>query len=433
MSRGTRDAAVWTRVCTTLRHRIGERNFATWIAPLRSTWADGDLALEAPDRVVRDRVARHFLHAIEEALADAIGRAGAVHLGVAGSPPVLPLGFPPPTAAHTFETFVVGASNGDACAAARALVAGDSTTSGALFLDGPSGVGKTHLLHAVYHALEANGVPVACLPAADLVSALVAAYEAGVDARWWSDLAPLRVLLLDDAHSVHGLEETQERMMEGLARWVAAGRTLVVTSDRAFAEMPGFAARLRARFAHGIVVASIARPEPALRLAILHRKALALGLHLDDRLAERLAHDVGWNVRRLEGALTRLVAHARLAERSVDEALAHDVLPELAGRTAEPLTVERIVDATATVFGVPARRLRGRARDEALTVPRHVAMYVARTLLERPFAELAVAFGRHHTTVLQAFRTVAARRVTDGALSRMIDRVVQRIEGEEEP
>jgi chromosomal replication initiator protein len=109
------------------------------------------------------------------------------------------------------------------------------------------------------------------------------------------------------------------------------------------------------------------------------------------------------------------------------------VLPELAGRTAEPLTVERIVDATATVFGVPARRLRGRARDEALTVPRHVAMYVARTLLERPVAELAVAFGRHHTTVLQAFRTVAARRVTDGALSRMIDRVVQRIEGEEEP
>ena len=431
MSRGTPDAAVWTRVCTTLRHRIGERNFATWIAPLRSTWADGDLALEAPDRVVRDRVARHFLRAIEDALADAIGRAGAVHLGVAGSPAVLPLAFPPPTAAHTFDTFVVGASNAHACAAARALVP-DTTTSGPLFLQGPSGVGKSHLLHAIYHALDANGVPVGCLPAAHLVSALVAAYEAGADARWWSDLAPLRVLLLDDAHSVHGLEETQERMMEGLERWVAAGRTLVLTSDRAFADMPGFASRLDARFAHG-VVASIARPEPALRLAILHRKAIALGVHLDDRLADRLAYDVGGNVRRLEGVLTRLVAHARIAERPVDEALAHDVLPELAGRRAEPVTVERIVDATATVFGVPARRLRGRARDEALVVPRQVAMYVARTLLERPFAEFAAAFGRHHTTVLQAYRTVAARRLTDGALSTMIDRVVQRIEGEEEP
>jgi chromosomal replication initiator protein len=432
MSRGTGDAAVWTRVCTTLRHRIGERNFATWIAPLRSTWADGDLALEAPDRVVRDRVARHFLRAIEDALADAIGRAGAVRLGVAGSPPILPLGFSPPTAAHTFDTFVVGASNEDACAAARALVERDSTTPWPLFLHGPSGVGKTHLLHAVYHALDANGVPVACLPAAHLVSALVAAYETGADARWWSDLSPVRVVLLDDAHSVHGLEETQERMMEGLERWVAAGRTLVLTSDRAFADMPGFAARLRARFAHG-VVASIARPDPALRLAILHRKALRLGVRLDDRLAERLAHDVGGNVRRLEGALTRLVAHARLADRPVDEALAHDVLPELAGRKPEPVTVERIIDATATVFGVSARRLRGRARDAALTLPRQVAMYVARTLLEQPFAQLAAAFGRHHTTVLQGFRTVAARRLTDGALSGMIDRVVRRIEGEEEP
>jgi chromosomal replication initiator protein len=432
MSHGTRDATVWKRVCTTLRHRIGERNFATWIAPLRSTWADGDLALEAPDRAVQDRVARHFLHAIEEALADAIGRAGAVRLGLAGSPPVLPLGFPPPTAAHTFDTFLVGASNGDACAAARAVGAGDPTTPGPLFLHGPSGVGKTHLLHAVYHALDGNGVPVACLPAAHLVSALVAAYETGSDARWWSDLAPVRVLLLDDAHSVHGLEEIQERMMQGLERWVAAGRTLVFTSDRAFADMPGFAARLRARFAHG-VVAAIARPEPALRLAILRRKAIALGLHLDDRLAERLAGEIGGNVRRLEGALTRLVAHARLADRPVDEALAHAVLPELAGRTAEPVTVERIVEATAAVFGVPARRLRGRASDDRLTVPRQVAMYVARTLLERPFAELAAAFGRHHTTVLQAFRTVAVRRLTDDRLSGMVDRVVRRVEGEEEP
>lgn len=432
MSRGTRDAAVWSQVCTTLRQRIGERNFATWIAPLRSTWADGDLALEAPDRVVRDRVARHFLRAIEDALADAIGQAGAVHLGVAGSAPVLPLAFPPPTAAHTFDSFVVGASNEHACVAARALVAGDATAPGPLFLHGPSGVGKTHLLHAVYHALDADGVPVACLPAAHLVSALVAAYEAGAAARWWSDLVPLRVLLLDDAHSVHGLEETQERMMEGLERWVSAGRTLILTSDRAFADMPGFAARLRARFAHGLV-ASIARPDPALRLAILHRKALALGVHLDDGLAERLAHHVGGNVRRLEGALTRLVAHARIADRPVDEVLARDVLPELAGRSAEPVTVERIIDATATVFGVPARRLRGRARDETLTVPRQVAMYVARALLERPFAALAAAFGRHHTTVLQAFRTVDARRLTDGELSMMIDRVVQRVEGEEEP
>jgi chromosomal replication initiator protein len=195
--------------------------------------------------------------------------------------------------------------------------------------------------------------------------------------------------------------------------------------------MPALAARLRARFAQG-VVAAIQRPDRALRLAILHRKALALGVRLDDGLAASLARAVGGNVRRLEGVLTRLLAHARLADRPVDEALAREVLPELGRRATEPVGVDRIIDATAAVFAVPARRLRGHRRGRALVLPRQVAMYVARELLERSFAELAVAFGRHHTTVLHAWRTVAARRETDAHFAAMVKRVVQQVGGEEE-
>src|SRR5439155_1745367 len=194
---------------------------------------------------------------------------------------------------------------------------GNATLGSSLFLHGPTGVGKTHLLHAVFHALHGSGTIVACLPAAQLVSALVAAYGRHGHEAFWRDLAPLGALLLDDVHSFAGQEELQERLMEGL------------------------------------------------------------------------------------------VAHARLSGRPLDEALAEEVLPEL--RVAPPLSVDRIVEATAGAFGCSARLLRGRSRRAELVLPRQVAMYLARKLLARPFAELAAQFTRDHTTVLHAWRTIRTR------------------------
>jgi chromosomal replication initiator protein len=422
--------AVWERVCATLRGRVGEGNFAAWIAPLRSAWSSGALALEAPDRLTRDRVARHFLAEIEDALAETVGRRQSVRVSLTVPPSPLPIPARPPSADHTFETFVLGESNGRACALARALV--DDESRAPLFVHGRSGVGKTHLLHAVFHALEAAGVVTACLSAAQLVAALVGAYEARADERFWADLSGLGALLLDDAHSIKGLEEIQECLMAGLAAWVDAGRLLVLTCDRAPGEMSALVGRLQARFGSS-VVAAIAPPEPALRLAILQHKARARGVTLDARLALRMASDVGGNVRRLEGALTRLVAHARLSGRRMDEALAMEVLPELRPRVPVTLTVECIVSATAEAFGTSARRLRARRRDRDLVLPRQVAMYLARKLLASPFSELATAFGRDHTTLLHAYRSIAARLTTDAALAARIDRIEQQLRATEEP
>ena len=422
--------ALWEQVCATLRGRVGEGNFATWIAPLRSGWAEGALALEAPDRLTRDRVARHFLTAIEEALAEAIGRAHPVRLAVAVPRHPLPIPVRPPSLEHTFDTFVLGESNRRACELARALVGDESPAP--LFVHGRSGVGKTHLLHAVFHALESAGVVAACVSAAQLVAALVGAYEARADERFWADLSILGALLLDDVHSIKGLEEIQECLMEGLAAWVEAGRLLVLTSDRAPGEMSALVARLQARFASS-VVASIEPPEPALRLAILQHKARAKGVTIDARLAARVAIDVGGNVRRLEGALTRLVAHARLSGRRIDETLAMEVLPELRPRARPALTVDRILAATAEAFGTSPRRLLARRRDRELLLPRQIAMYLARKLLAWPFAELATAFGRDHTTLLHACRGITSRLETDAALAERIARIEERLRPTEDP
>ena len=318
--------AVWAAARERVRVRVGDRNYAAWIAPLSCTRASDTVTLVAPDRTTRDWVARHFLTAIEEALAAALGRSCLVQLGVAAPPPVLPIPTEPPNAEQTFDSFVVGESNAGAYEVARAL--GNATLGTSLFLHGPTGVGKTHLLHAVFHALHGSGTIVACLPAAQLVSALVAAYGRHGHEAFWRDLTPLGALLLDDVHSLAGQEELQERLMEGLVAWVEGGRTLVLTSDRAPRDMPDLAARVRERFEGG-EVASIELPEPALRLAILQRKARAQGIEFEPRLVARLAVRLAGDVRRLEGALTRLAAHARLSGRPLDEALAEEVLPEL--------------------------------------------------------------------------------------------------------
>ena len=416
--------AVWDRVCATVRRRVGEGNFATWIAPLRSGWAEGALALEAPDRLTRDRVARHFLAAIEEALADAVGRPHPIRLALAVAPSPLPIPVRPPSPDHTFDTFVLGESNRHACALAWALV--DDQSPAPLFVHGRSGVGKTHLLHAVFHALERAGVVAACVSAAQLVAGLVGAYEARADARFWADLSVLGALLLDDVHSIKGLEEIQKCLIDGLAAWVDAGRLLVLTSDRPPGEMSALVGLMQAQFA-GSLVASIEPPEPALRLAILQHKARARGVTLDARLAARVALDVGGNVRRLEGALTRLVAHARLSGRRIDEALAMEVLPELRPRVPVALTVDRILAVTAEAYGTSARRLLARRRDRNLSLPRQVAMYLSRKMLVWPFAELATAFGRDHTTLLHACRSVALRLESDAELAERVGRIEQRL------
>jgi len=430
--------ALWGDVCSRLRHRIGERNFATWIAPLRSTWTGDTLALEAPDRITRDRVARHFLVAIEQALAEAIGGAQAVRLDVApaGAPaaiasaPAVPLPRCAPSAGHTFDGFVVGESNRAAYAAACRVA--EEPNASPLFLHGPSGVGKTHLLHAIFHALGAAGVAVACLAAAQLVAALLAACEARTEAAFWSELSLLGGLLLDDVHSVRGLPEIQERLIDGLALWVAAGRLLVLTSDRAPHETPALLGGLQMHF-EGTVVAAIASPDAALRRAILEQKARARGLSLDARLATRLATELGGSVRRLEGAFTRLLAHARLSGRPLDEALAVEVLPELRRRTSEALTVERIVEATADAFRVSARRVLGPSRQRELLLPRQVAMYLARELLGRPYVDLAAGFARDHTSVMHARRAVAARLEHDAELAATVERLARRLRQGEAP
>src|SRR5712691_4927888 len=179
--------ATWDRLLVALRERICVHNVDTWIAPLHATWTSDGLRLEAPDRATLMRVARHFRTVIEEGLRG-LGVAGGLRIEVAAPPPALPIRITRPSVGRTFATFVVGQSNDGAFRAAGELIAGRRSP---LFLHGPSGVGKTHLLHAIAHELTAQGLLVACLPAAELVAALVGAYGTTGHAGFWRELGPV--------------------------------------------------------------------------------------------------------------------------------------------------------------------------------------------------------------------------------------------------
>ena len=420
----TDPATMWAQACETVRARVGDRNFAAWIVPLRCTWLEDEITLEAPDRLTRELVARHFAGVIADAVAAVAGHRCSLRLDLPAPPPSLPIRATPPLPDHTFDTFVVGESNTRAFDAARALARQE--TAAPVFLHGPAGVGKTHLLHAIAHALEARRLAVACLPAARLIEELVAAIGEHRQEAFWRELRALDVLLLDDVHSLAGREQMQEELIDGLAAWAADGRPLALTSDRAPDEMPEFAARVREGFRNG-VIAGIEPPEPRLCLELVHYKARALGLFLDAGLAARLAATVSGNVRRLEGALRSLLAHAHLRGRAIDAALALEILPALQRIPAAPPALDRIVEATARAFGVAARSLRGRSRRRELVLPRHVAMYLARKLCQWSAAELAREFGRNHTTVLNGCRSVAAKLGVDRKLAALLAEIERRL------
>src|SRR5205823_13676267 len=266
-------------------------------------------------------------------------------------------------------------------------------------------------------------------PAARLIEELVAAIGEHRQEAFWRELRALDVLLLDDVHSLAGREQMQEELIDGLAAWAADGRPLALTSDRAPDEMPEFAARVREGFRNG-VIAGIEPPEPRLCLELVHYKARALGLFLDAGLAARLAAAVSGNVRRLEGALRSLLAHAQLRGRAVDAALVLEVLPALARTPAAPLAVERIVEATARAFGVAPRSLRGLSRRQELALPRHVAMYLARKLCQRPPVDIAREFGRNSATLLNGCRSVATKLGVDRQLNALVAELERRLVGD---
>jgi len=274
-----------------------------------------------------------------------------------------------------------------------------------LFIYGGSGLGKTHLLQAIGKAVQANGHRVLYVTLEIFTNDLIEAIRSGSTDHFRAKYRSADVLLLDDVHFIAGKEQTQEEFFHTFNALHSANRQIVLTSDRAPQAIPTLEDRLRSRFAWGMIT-DIQPPNLETRVAILQTKAASLGKRVPDDVLLAIAQRAHRNIRDLEGALTKVIAHAELFQRPVSVAVVEDALAYLAPAQGK-LTLETVLRSAADFFGVPLAELIGRNRSAKIALPRHVVMYVMREEVGASLQQIGQALGRDHTTVMHGIERIA--------------------------
>ena len=443
---------LWDRAAAAVRHEI---NAGTW----QSTFAnvevgalsDGVLTLRVPNAIVREKLDGRYRSLLEEAVSEAAGRNLAIDFeqlaptlfdlddldaappverapnelasnGTAPSP-IEPLDVVFPQAAqperpvydpfrrYDFESFVIGASNRFAHAAALSVAERPGGSYNPLFIYGEAGLGKTHLLRAI-EAYVNNVYPrltVRYVSTESFLNEFVDSIKNSQGADFKRHYRNVDVLLVDDIQFIAGKDGLQEEFFHTFNELYGADRQIVLSSDRPPDAIPTLEERLRSRFVMGLLT-DIQPPDIETRMAILRKKAERDGYFLPNEVSEFIAANITTNIRELEGALNKVTAFANLNNEPMTEQLAERVLWDfIADRQPRPITVTMILEATSEQFGFEIAELVGKSRRRPLVTARQIAMYQARQLTEHSFPTIGREFGgRDHTTVMHACDKIAA-------------------------
>jgi chromosomal replication initiator protein len=324
---------------------------------------------------------------------------------------------PPLNERYTFDRFVVGTNNQLAAAACNAIAEAPARIYNPLFIYGGVGLGKTHLMHAIGHALLAReeGRRVSYITSERFTNDLIASIQEGRMADFRRRYREIDLLLIDDVQFLGEKERTQEEFFHTFNALYDAQRQIVVTSDRPPKEIPGLEERLVSRFEWGLVT-DIKAPDLETRVAILRKKADEDQLVLDDEILDFIARNCRSSVRELEGATIKLLAYSSLTRREITIDLAREALGGVLTDPAHDieLSIDGIREHTARSWGVTVEALNSKRRTKEITVPRQVAMYLIRELLAVSLVDIGRAFGgRDHSTVIHSVQKVEEMMAQD--------------------
>lgn len=331
---------------------------------------------------------------------------------------------------NTFDNFVVGSGCQLAHAASIAVANAPGRAYNPLFVFGETGLGKTHLMHAVAHQMLLNNpsARIAYISTEKFTNEFIHAIRENKLAKFRKFYRNVDALLVDDIHFLSGKESTQEEFFHTFNDLFESGRQIFLASDRPANEIEKLENRLVSRFQWGLV-SDIQAPDFETRVAILRKKAASMKITLDDEIMDFLAERVSRNVRRMEGALTRIAGYDALIDRKVDldsvERLLGDLLQEEA---ASKVTVEQIQKKVSDYYQIRHSELVGRRRTSQIVFPRQVAMYISRTLTGDPLKSIGDAFGgRDHGTVIHACKQVENMMEQDGSVKRGVDYLIKQL------
>jgi chromosomal replication initiator protein len=425
--------SIWQQCITCLEGEISEQQLNTWILPLQVEQELNTLRLLAPNRFVMDWVRKHFLDRINELVSNlddsksisvdlSIGSQSRVVVPVV---PVVPESRSTATrrASHSsglnekqkFSSFVEGKSNQLARAASIQISNNPGSEYNPLYIYGGVGLGKTHLMHAIGNEIKQKN------PAASLlyvncerfVSDMVKALQHSKMNEFKNSYRSLDALLVDDIQFLADKSRSQEEFFHTFNSLYESGAQMVITCDRFPKEIEGLEDRIRSRLGWGLAV-DIKPADLETRVAILNSKAEQVNVHLPEEVAFFIAERFKSNIRELEGALKRVIAHARFTGQSITQEFTKQALKELLAVQDKLVTIENIQKLVAEYFKIRVADLLSSRRNRSITRPRQIAMSLSKSLTRHSLPEIGNAFGgRDHTTVLHACRKVTELRGED--------------------
>lgn len=443
------DTSLWTRCAQALESELPESQYNTWVRPLQALESDGALKLLAPNPFVVDWVTENLLPRIGDWLRENTGATAPIVTVQVGAKPETEL-TPAATISQpvvsrspglvvggrlnsdsTFDTFVVGKSNQLAKAAAQQVGENPGKAYNPLFIYGGVGLGKTHLMHAVGHAILARkpNARIAYVHSERFVSDMVKALQHNQMNEFKAAYRSLDALLIDDIQFFAGKERSQEEFFHTFNALLEGQQQVILTCDRYPKEVNGLEERLKSRFGWGLTVA-IEPPELETCAAILISKGEAAGVVISQDVALFIAKRIRSNVRELEGALRRVIANARFTGQPITVDFTKEALKDLLSLQARLITIENIQKTVADYFKVRVADLLSERRSRSLARPRQVAMALAKELTSHSLPEIGDAFGgRDHTTVLHACRRIKALRDSDQRISEDYSNLLRTLTG----
>lgn len=325
----------------------------------------------------------------------------------------------------TFDSFVVGACNQFAHAAAQAVAIDPSRRYNPLYLYGGVGMGKTHLMHAIGRALIARGkMRIIYTTSERFTNEVVSGIKLGRMPQLRERYRTADVLLIDDIQSLGTRDRTQEEFFHTFNELHDAQKQIVISSDCPPKDITGLVERLRSRFEWGLM-ADIQAPDLETRMAILQKKAEIDGVRLPPEVCAFIAEKTKSNVRELEGALTKLIAYSSLTQTPISALMAKQVLKHLLEKQERRITIDSIMKAVSERYGIKPAQLKEKSNRKEVVVPRQVAMFITKELTPASLPEIGRAFGgKHHTTVIHSIEKIGKERQQNPELNKLIHSVI---------
>ena len=432
-----KDQGIWDDILVRVREEIPEVEFRTWFKQVKPLGIeDGAYVIGVPHSFARDWLRTHYTEVIESALKELGADAPRVAFQVVGfqtneqqdmfsaAPAVGTTSRPRPmlNPKYVFSNFVVGPNNNLANAAALAVAEAPGKAYNPLFLYGEAGLGKTHLMHAVAHAVVERfpTLAVEYVTTEAFTNELINAIREDKMALFRDRYRSIDLLLIDDIQFIAGKERTQEEFFHTFNALYESGKQLIVSSDRPPKDIPTLENRLRSRLEWGLIT-DIQAPELETRIAILKMNAEYRGVKVPSEVIDYIARHVTSNIRELEGALVRAIVYASMNQVPLNRQTVAKALSDVFAPSDLNLTMVDILRKTAEHFSVNPDDVRGKGRRHELVVPRQIAMYLIRELTTHSYPEIGQYFsGRDHSTVMYAVQKVQDGIDADADVARVV-------------